>query len=168
MSWAAVTQRRPTAPLVDLAPQRHVINPKRRNEMKVSSLTLTATCSALALAVFSSYAISGGAIPKQLGKEGTATLEDNPKILSAPPSDARRVYVTDPDDFNVVTRIVTIDGNNAKLLAQSDTGLVPNPVVSSDGKFFALRASGTTMSKCSMRRRTSPSPTSIFPKFVSL
>lgn len=106
--------------------------------MKFSSLTLTAGCSALAIAVFSSYALAGGgAIPKQLGKEGTSTLEDNPKINSAPPSDARRVYVTDPDDFNVATRIVTIDGNNAKLLGNSDTGLVPNPVVSSDGKFFA-------------------------------
>src|SRR5690606_37060228 len=107
--------------------------------MKFNSLTLTAACSALALAVCSSAALAGGGaqVPTHVKPEVTSKLEDNPVILSAPPSDARRVYVTDTDDFNVVTRIVTIDGGNAKLLAQSDTGLVPNPVVASDGSFFA-------------------------------
>lgn len=106
--------------------------------MKFSSLALSAGCSAMAIAFASTYAFAGGAaIPKHIEKEVTSELEDTPTILSAPPSDARRVYVTDPADFAATTRIVTIDGGNAKLLAQTDTGLVPNPVVSSDGKFFA-------------------------------
>lgn len=107
--------------------------------MKFSSLTLSAACSALALAALGTYALAGGgaAIPKHVTKEVTSTLEDDPKILKAPAPDARRVYVTDPDDFNVVTRMVTIDGGNAKLVGQTDTGLVPNPILSSDGKFFA-------------------------------
>ena len=120
--------------------------------MKFSSLTLTAACSALAIAVVSSYALAGGAaIPQHVSKEVTSQLEDDPKILSAPPSDARRVYVTDPADFAVATRIITVDGNNAKLLAQSDTGLVPNPIVSSDGKFFAHAS--TVFSRISKGKR---------------
>lgn len=121
--------------------------------MKFFSLTLSAACSALALAAVGTYALAGGgaAIPKHVTKEVTSTLEDNPKILKAPPPDARRVYVTDPDDFAVTTRIVTIDGANAKLVAQTDTGLVPNPIVSSDGKFFAHAS--TVFSRVSKGKR---------------
>lgn len=106
--------------------------------MKFTKLTLSAACSALALAAFGTYALAGGgAIPKQLQEEATLELEDKPQILKAPPPDARRVYVIDTDDFNAVGRIVSIDGGNAKIVGQTDTGLVANAVVSSDGKFFA-------------------------------
>src|SRR6185436_2140500 len=87
--------------------------------MKFSSLTLAAGCSALGIAFAGSYALAGGAaIPKHIEKEVTSALEETPKILSAPPSDARRVYVTDPADFAATTRIVTIDG---KFFAHAST-----------------------------------------------
>lgn len=120
--------------------------------MKFSKLTLSAACSALALAAFGSYAFAGGAaIPSHLPEEATLGVEDKIEILKAPPPDARRIYVTDTDEFNVATRIVTIDGGNAKLVGQSDTGLVPNPVVSSDGKFFAHAS--TVFSRVSKGKR---------------
>lgn len=120
--------------------------------MKFPALTFRIGCSALAIAASTSYVLAQGAqVPSHLQKEVTSPLEDTIKILSAPPSDARRVYVTDPADFGATTRIVTIDGNNAKLLAQTDTGLVPNPIVSSDGKFFAHAS--TVFSRVSKGKR---------------
>jgi methylamine dehydrogenase heavy chain len=113
-------------------------------------LLLASSAIALALAV-PAIAGGGGAIPKHVEKEVTSKLEDDPKILSAPAPDARRVYVTDTADFAVASRILTIDANNAKLLATTDTGLVPNPVVASDGQFFA--AASTVFSRVSKGRR---------------
>lgn len=117
--------------------------------MKLTSkLVLTTSALAVALAM---PALAGGAIPKHVEKEITAPLEETPKIVSAPEPDARRVYVTDPADFAIATRIITIDGNNAKVLATTDTGIVPNPVISSTGKFFG--AASTVFSRVSKGKR---------------
>ncbi|WP_045836369.1 methylamine dehydrogenase (amicyanin) large subunit [Hyphomicrobium sp. 99] len=120
--------------------------------MKLSHLKCGLATSVFALvSTLPALADGGGAIPKHVEKEITSKLEETPAILSAPPPDARRVYVTDPADFAVAGRILTIDGNKAKLLATTDTGIVPNPVVASDGKFFAV--AGTVFSRVSHGKR---------------
>lgn len=95
---------------------------------------LMTACTALALA-----GAAGAAepkIPTQLGKEITSTLQDEPKILSAPPSNAKRVYVTDPGHFNVTSQVFSIDGEKSKLLGMTDAGKLPHVMASHDGKFL--------------------------------
>lgn len=81
---------------------------------------------------------SGAEVPKQLGKEATSELEDNPEILSAPAPDSRRIYVTDPAHFAVTTQHFTIDGNNGKVLGMVDGGFLANPFAATDGSYFGL------------------------------
>ncbi len=81
---------------------------------------------------------SGAEVPKQLGKEATSDLEDNPVILSAPAPDSRRIYVTDPAHFAVTTQHFTVDGNTGKVLGMVDGGFLANPFASADGSFFGL------------------------------
>lgn len=96
------------------------------------------------ITAFTSLALAGAAtaaepkIPTQLGKEAVSTLQEEPKILSAPPSNAKRVYVTDPGHFNVTSQVFSIDGENNKLLAMTDAGKLPHVMASHDGKFFAV------------------------------
>lgn len=120
-----------------------------------NSWKLSLTISALAMAWVTTPVLAqqgqGAAIPKHLGKEVTGQLEDQPIILSAPAPDARRVYVTDPADFAMSTRILTIDGGKAKFLANTDTGVTPNPVVASDGRFFGVAS--TVFSRVSNGKR---------------
>lgn len=77
-------------------------------------------------------------IPKQLGSEATSALQDEPQILSAPPSDAKRVYVTDPGHFYVTSQVFTIDGGKGQLLGMTDAGKLPHVMASQNGKFFAV------------------------------
>lgn len=108
--------------------------------MKVSSLMLTAACSALAMTLAGSQALAGGgaAVPADRtdDKKVVFDLEEQTTVRKAPPPDARRVYVTDPADFMLHGRVTTIDGNEGKLLAHVDSGFLPIPVLASDGKFF--------------------------------
>lgn len=109
--------------------------------MRFSSLTLTAACSALAIAVAGSSPVfaggaTGGEVPKFIEKEITHTLEEATSVLKGTPPDDRRVYVTDPKAFMTHARIIPVDGNKAKILGTFDTGIVPNPVLASNGQFF--------------------------------
>lgn len=108
--------------------------------MKFSSLSLSAACSALAIAVVgSSGAFAGGTgaeVPKHIEKEITGALEETTSVLPGTAPDDRRVYITDPADFMTHTRIISIDGNKSKILGQVDAGIVPNPIVASNGQFY--------------------------------
>lgn len=77
-------------------------------------------------------------VPKQLAAEATMELLDTPTILDAPPSDAKRVYVTDPGHFQMTSQVFTIDGNTNKLLGMVDAGKLPHVVVGDKGKFMAV------------------------------
>lgn len=77
-------------------------------------------------------------VPKQLGAEATAQLVDQPTILDAPPSDSKRVYVTDPGHFQMTSQIFTIDGKNNKLLGMTDGGKLPHVLLGDKGKFMAV------------------------------
>lgn len=77
-------------------------------------------------------------IPESLGEEGTAKLLDEPVILNAPPSDPKRVYVTDPGFFHMTSLIYTIDGKNSELLGMSDAGKLPHVMLGDNGKFMAV------------------------------
>lgn len=110
--------------------------------MKLSSLTLKAACSgsAIALAASFAYAASEGGSTPPKDREGDKAvifqLEEETTTRKLPPPDERRVYVTDPADFMLNARITAIDAKEAKILSHIDVGYVPNPVLSSDGKFF--------------------------------
>ena len=60
----------------------------------------------------------------------TAALSDRPDINVAPPPDERRMYVVDPAAFDVLTKIIPIDGNTGEYLGTIDTGLLPVPMAS--------------------------------------
>lgn len=89
-------------------------------------------------AAYAQQGPSGAELPKQLGKEATSDLEDNPEILSAPAPDSRRIYVTDPAHFAVTTQHFTIDGNNGKVLGMVDGGFLANPFAATDGSYFGI------------------------------
>lgn len=82
--------------------------------------------------------LASAQVPQQLGSEATASLQEESKILSAPPSDSRRVYVLDPGHFNATSTIYTVDGGSSSLLAMTDAGKLPHVMVASDGRFFAV------------------------------
>ncbi|MDD2867345.1 methylamine dehydrogenase (amicyanin) large subunit [Neomegalonema sp.] len=69
------------------------------------------------------------------GRPGAET--DDPVILEAPEPNARRVYVNDPAHFAAITQQFVIDGDSGRILGMIDGGFLPNPVVASDGSFFA-------------------------------
>lgn len=99
-------------------------------------IAVTALGCALAGTVF---AQSSAVVPEHLSKETTVATQDKIEILRVPKPDARRVYVTDPDDFAVVTHVYTIDGNTGKRLAITDAGKLPNVMIGNDGgSFFAV------------------------------
>lgn len=77
-------------------------------------------------------------LPKQLGAEATAQLIDQPVILDAPQTDAKRVYVTDPGHFQMTSQVFTIDGNNNKILGMVDAGKLPHVLVGDKGNFMAV------------------------------
>ncbi|WP_235045503.1 methylamine dehydrogenase (amicyanin) large subunit [Methylophaga lonarensis] len=63
---------------------------------------------------------------------------DEPTILTAPPSDAKRVYVLDPGAFHMTSQIFTIDGNNSELLGMTDAGKLPHVLLGDNGNFMAV------------------------------
>lgn len=77
-------------------------------------------------------------VPEQLGAEATAQLQEESVILSAPPSDSKRVYVLDPGHFNATSTVYTIDGKSSSLLGMTDAGKLPHVMLASDGAFFAV------------------------------
>lgn len=103
----------------------------RRSAARCLTAALTGLMPLLALA-------QGSAVPSQLGKQATAELLDDPKILKAAPTDGKRVYITDPGHFNVTSQVFTIDGGKGKLLGMTDAGKLPHVMASRDGKFIAI------------------------------
>lgn len=77
---------------------------------------------------------------------------DDTSVEQAPAPNARRIYVSDPAHFAVLTQLFTIDGDKGKLLGMSDTGFVPNTVVASDGSFFGTAS--TVWSRLGHGKRT--------------
>lgn len=105
----------------------------------------------IAGAAYAQQGPTGAEVPKQLGQQATAALEDDPVILSAPEPDARRIYVTDPAHFGVSTQTFTVDGNNGKVLSITDGGFLANPFAATDGSFFGLAS--TVYSRVSHGKR---------------
>lgn len=108
--------------------------------MRVPSIMLKAACSALAIGFVGSHAFAGGggALPEGRTDDKAVVfdLQEETTVRKAPPPDDRRVYITDPADFMLNARIVTVDAKESKILAHVDTGKIPNPVLASDGSFF--------------------------------
>lgn len=79
-----------------------------------------------------------GAAAKQAADNLAAGKDDDPTVLKAPAPNARRVYVYDPAHFASVSQQYIIDGDSARVLSMADGGFMMNPVVASDGSFYAL------------------------------
>lgn len=62
---------------------------------------------------------------------------DEMTLNQAPEPHPHRVYVTDPAHFAAITQHYVLDGDTAEVLGVMDGGFLPNPVVASDGSFFA-------------------------------
>jgi len=77
-------------------------------------------------------------VPEHAAPEVTIGLQENLSILSAPPSDAKRVYVLDPGHFDMTSTVFTIDGNNSKVLGMIDAGKLPNVAIGGNGTFLAI------------------------------
>lgn len=69
----------------------------------------------------------------------TAPLMDRPDIMMAPTPDERRMYVIDAAAFDVLTKVMPIDGNTGVYLGTMDTGLLPIPISSpKDGTLYIV------------------------------
>ncbi|MEX2517373.1 MAG: amine dehydrogenase large subunit [Gammaproteobacteria bacterium] len=67
----------------------------------------------------------------------TDKLADTPEINKAPPPDERRMYVVDPAAFDVLTKVMPIDGASGDYLGTMDTGLLAVPQASpKDGMLY--------------------------------
>ncbi len=77
-------------------------------------------------------------MPEQLGAEATAQLQEESVILSAPPSDSKRVYVLDPGHFNATSTVSRSMASRLPLLGMTDAGKLPHVMLASDGGFFAV------------------------------
>lgn len=62
---------------------------------------------------------------------------DEPVILNAPAPDTRRVYVTDPAHFAVVTQQYAVDAENGRVVGMTDGGFLAHPVAAEDGSLIA-------------------------------
>ena len=66
-----------------------------------------------------------------------APLTEKPIIEVAPAPDERRMYVVDPAAFDVLTKVMPIDGNTGAYLGTMDTGLLAVPQASpKDGMLY--------------------------------
>ncbi|MFC0340833.1 methylamine dehydrogenase (amicyanin) large subunit [Paracoccus niistensis] len=77
--------------------------------------------------------------------------DDEPVILEAPAPNARRVYVNDSAHFASLTQQFVIDTEEGRVIAMTDSGFLPNPVVSDDGSVYAQVS--TTYSRISRGER---------------
>lgn len=77
--------------------------------------------------------------------------DDEPVILDAPAPNSRRVYVNDSAHFASLTQQFVIDTEAGRVIAMTDSGFLPNPVVSDDGSVYAQVS--TTYSRISRGER---------------
>jgi len=97
------------------------------------------TCFGAALVLAASmHTAMAQQVPAHAAPEVTIGLQEKLSILSAPPSDAKRVYVLDPGHFDMTSTIFTIDGNNNKVLGMIDAGKLPNLAIGGNGSFLAI------------------------------
>lgn len=104
-------------------------------------------------------AATDGAKPQTQGQraaaEAAAALAageaDEPVILDAPAPDARRVYISDSAHFASLTQQFVVDAEAGRVIAMTDSGFLPNPVVADDGSLFANVS--TTYSRISRGER---------------
>lgn len=74
---------------------------------------------------------------EQMPEEITSALQEEPEVNQAPPPDERRMYVLDAAAFDVLTKVIPIDGNTGAYLGTIDTGLLPTPISSpADGQLY--------------------------------
>jgi len=93
---------------------------------------------AAAIGLAASHSALAQGVPAHAAPEVTIGLQENLTILSAPPSDAKRVYVLDPGHFDMTSTVFTIDGNNGKVLGMIDAGKLPNVAIGGNGSFLAI------------------------------
>lgn len=77
--------------------------------------------------------------------------DDEPVILEAPAPNSRRVYVNDSAHFASLTQQFVIDTDAGRVIAMTDSGFLPNPVLSDDGSVYAQVS--TTYSRISRGER---------------
>lgn len=77
--------------------------------------------------------------------------DDEPVILEAPAPNTRRVYVNDSAHFASLTQQFVIDTDAGRVIAMTDSGFLPNPVLSDDGSVYAQVS--TTYSRISRGER---------------
>lgn len=77
--------------------------------------------------------------------------DDEPVILEAPAPNSRRVYVNDSAHFASLTQQFAIDTEEGRVIGMTDSGFLPNPVVSDDGSVYAQVS--TTYSRISRGER---------------
>ncbi|WP_245688632.1 methylamine dehydrogenase (amicyanin) large subunit [Paracoccus chinensis] len=115
-----------------------------------------ATGAAPADASATSAAPAGGQTHGQrAAAEAAAALaageDDEPVILDAPAPNSRRVYVNDSAHFASLTQQFAIDTEEGRVIGMTDSGFLPNPVVSDDGSVYAQVS--TTYSRISRGER---------------
>ncbi len=97
---------------------------------------------AIVFASGSAFAQGDQADPESLEKMPdliTLELTDKPDFAKAPVPDARRMYVLDPAAFEVLTKVMPVDGNTGAYLGTIDTGLLPIPLPSpKDGTLYIV------------------------------
>ncbi len=117
-----------------------------------SSLIGAAALVALFANVPAAIAQQGAAAAKEAADNLAAGKEDDPVVLKAPAPNARRVYVYDPAHFASVSQQYVLDGDKARVISMVDGGFMTNPVVASDGSFFAQAS--TVWDRVSRGKRT--------------
>ncbi|MCK0197908.1 methylamine dehydrogenase (amicyanin) large subunit [Ancylobacter sp. 6x-1] len=118
-----------------------------------TALAGAAALAALLLATPVSAAEShGAAMAREAAAHLAAGKEDDPTVVKAPEPNARRVYVYDAKHFAAISQQFIIDGDSARVIGMADGGFMANPVVASDGSFFAL--ANTVFSRIARGQRT--------------
>ena len=109
----------------------------------------------IALVALSSPALAqksqGTDIPTNLTDQATVQPEEETGVLVAKAPDARRVYVADQDNFNVINRIYAIDGGEGKLIGMLDAGKLAGVNLAPDGS--SIYVSSTLYSRVSRGER---------------
>ena len=94
----------------------------------------------------------GAAAAKEAAAHLAAGKEDEPTVLKAAPTNARRVVVYDPKHFSAISQSFFIDGDTARVVGTADGGFLSNPVMANDGSFFGQAS--TVYSRIARGKRT--------------
>ncbi len=111
--------------------------PRKSTPRYLTLLGAGLTCSALALSAAQAQETEGQRGAAEAAAALAAGEADEPVILNAPATDARRVYIQDPAHFAAITQQFIIDGSTARVIGMTDGGFLPQPLTAEDGSFFA-------------------------------